>query len=279
MKGFVKVIIAGAIILGIGVAVLVVVLGANGWQIEGAYEMKTYDCQETNGSLDVDFAAGNLIINYYDGEKIKVEYPENKRMTATILEENGTLTFKTTYKKLINFNWFSKTPDTKIWLPQNLTVALDLDMDAGTVNIPDGEYGSVKIVMDAGSLYAGDISCSSFSLRMSAGAATVKNVISAGGAECKMSAGDLKIQSLSCPALKCDVSAGSVKAEKLTCDVLNVDVSAGSAAFTLAGAESEYSVSVDKSAGSCNISDRTGSTDKRITADISAGSLEIKFTN
>ncbi len=279
MKGFIKVMIAGAVILGLGIAVLIIVLGANGWHIEGDYEMKTYECQETNTALDVDFDAGSLKIEYYEGETIKVEYPENKRITMTATEADGKLTLKSTYKRWINFDWFSIIPETKIWLPQDDVIALNLDVDAGMVSVPEGEYADMNIVMDAGSLHTGALKCKNFSLKMNAGAADVESVISENPIFCKMNAGDFKVKSLECPALKCEISAGSLEAEKVAANELDVDVSAGDARVTMVGTESEYTVDVHKSAGSCNISNRTGTTDKRITAKISAGSVDVRFTN
>lgn len=39
MKRFLKFVIAGAVIFGIGIAIMVITLGVNGWNIDDDYEM------------------------------------------------------------------------------------------------------------------------------------------------------------------------------------------------------------------------------------------------
>ena len=73
MKGYVKCIIAGAIILGIGIAVLLVALALNGWHFdfkefsfnETEYEMKSYTAENQYTDLKVDISAGEVEVVYY----------------------------------------------------------------------------------------------------------------------------------------------------------------------------------------------------------------------
>ncbi|MDE6275048.1 MAG: DUF4097 domain-containing protein [Clostridia bacterium] len=279
MKSFIKVIIAGAVILVLGIGVLAVALGINGWQIDGDYEMKTFECQDTNTTLDIDFAAGTLEINKYDGQFIKIEYPENSIWSTDVTESNGTVSVATTGK----FRWnnipslFMKIPTTKIWIPQGDILNIKLDMDAGTVKFAEGEYGDFIVAMNAGTFLTQDIVCKKLSVEMNAGTISIKDVVSEQNVNIDLNAGAINVQSLVCPALKSEVSAGSVNINKLQTSYVDVDVNAGSLKLGMTGAKSDYNIDVDKSAGSCNISNQNGSTDKRIKAEVSAGSLVVKF--
>ncbi|MDE7208486.1 MAG: DUF4097 domain-containing protein [Clostridia bacterium] len=278
MKAFIKVIIAGAAILLIGIIVLVVALGVNNWQIDGDYEMKYYECTQQNTSLDIDFSAGTLEVNYYDGEMIKIEYPENKVLTSTISESNGTLSFATTTKRKWNvFNWFSKIPEAKIWIPQGDIMNIHLDMSAGTTKFADGEYGDFIIGMNAGTLRIGDVTCKKLAVKLSAGTLNMKNTVSAEDVSIDLNAGTLNIQSLVCPSLIGNVNAGTANISSLNTSSVDVDISAGTVKLAMVGAKSDYNISVEKSAGSCNVSNQSGATEKRIKASISAGTLNIKF--
>lgn len=279
MKSFIKVIIAGAVIFVLGIGVIAVVLGINGWQIDGDYETKTFECKERNTALDIDFSAGTLELNYYDGQFIKIEYPENKNWSTEISETGGILTVATTGKhKWIKIpSLFKKIPPTKIWIPQGDVMDIDLNMNAGTVKLSEGEYGDLDIEMNAGTIAANDAVCKKLSAEISAGTVNLKNVVSQQDVSIEMSAGTVNVQSLVCPSIKSDVSAGSVNINKLQTSYVDVDISAGTLKLVMAGAKSDYYIDVEKSAGSCNIANQSGTTDKRIKAEISAGTLSVKF--
>ena len=278
MKGFVKVIIAGAVLLVVGVVILVIALGIYGWQIDDDYDMKNYECTEQNTILDIDFSAGTLEINYYDGEKIKIEYPENKNLSASIVETNGKLSFTTTTKRKWNiFNWFNKIPTAKIWRPQGEIIDIDLDMNAGVTKVAEAEFGNFNIKMNAGTLQMDNATCKKMSVDMNAGTINVKDVVSAEAIRIDLSAGALSIQSLVCPSLVGDISAGSVNISRLQTASVDFDISAGAVKLGMIGAKSDYNIAIQKSAGSSNITNQSGNKDLRIKANISAGSLNVSF--
>ncbi len=278
MKGVIKAIIAGAVILSLGIVVLVIALGVNNWKLDGDYEMKEYECVENNTALDIDFSAGTLEINYYDGDKIKVEYPENKFLSATIAEDNGTLSFSTSIKRTWNLlSWFIKTPTAKIWIPQGDVMNIQLDMNAGTIKLAGGEYGNLNIKMNAGTFSTGDLECKKLSVDLNAGTLNAQNLVSAEDVRIDLSAGNINFKSLVCPSVEGNVSAGTANISKLQTNSVDFDISAGTVKLGMAGAKSDYSVAIEKSAGSCNISNQIGTKDLLIEANISAGTFVVNF--
>lgn len=240
MKGMVKAIVAGIIITAIGIGLLLTGFALNDWKFfEPNFEMQRFDATADNTAVDVDFGAGTLRIEYYDGDKIAIDYPVSNGFNADIFERDGKLFFETTKKWFtVNFgNWH--IPETVIYLPRKVTFDLDFDMGAGMATLTSGTYGNVSIEVGAGALTATDIVCNAFDA---------------------------------------DISAGTLTAATLACPDIDISVSAGTAKLDVNGAKSEYTIKASASAGSCNVSDQTGTTNKRLNAECSAGSIIIKFT-
>lgn len=258
MKGMVKCIIAGAVIAVIGVIFLIVGLSQSGWAFapDIDFTTQTFTAEHDNTAIDIDIDAGTLKAEYYDGDKIYVEYPVAKNFRTNVYEKNGTLYFKTDYTLV--FYWGTpKIPDTVIKLPKDVVFDVKLDIGAGTVNLADGKFGKVDLDMSAGTLKCGGIDCSSLKL--------------------KISAGTLSADAVSCRSLDMHMSAGTAKIDKLTCADTKAKVSAGTVKIGYTGDRSEYRIFTDVSAGSCNVSSQDGTTDKTIDIDVSAGTVKLDF--
>ncbi|MDE6505276.1 MAG: DUF4097 domain-containing protein [Clostridia bacterium] len=267
MQGFVKTIIAGAVILGLGIAVLIIALGASGWNVDAAFgnsdfEMKTYSSSNKVETLEIEFYAGTLDIAFYDGEEVKIEYPENKKYSASVEEHDGVLSISTGKRHW--YDWISwglvKFPVTTIRLPADSKVNLDLHLNAGTVKIADGEYGNTEIYINAGTIEAGEINCNELKV--------------------ELNAGFISAQKAACNNFSIKMNAGSADINRIYCDNIYTKINAGSMDLEIAGAEKEYGISIKKNAGSCNKSNREGTDpDKKISGEINAGSLDINFTD
>lgn len=231
---------AGITVLVIGIAVLLIGLGLNGWKLN-IYEEKTFICTEQNDTLNLSVAAGKAHVVFYDGENVQIDYPSSPRYGYKVSESGGSVSVRP--RSSFGMNWFGwwKIPDLTIKIPNGKVMNLNLDVSAGTASVANGAYGAFDLDLSAGSVYTGDISCSSFTA---------------------------------------DVSAGSLSAKSVACDKFLFDVSAGSASVTVNGKKSEYSITVDKSAGSCDVSGQQGTVaGKIIDIDVSAGSISVGFTD
>ena len=251
--------IVGAIMIGVGIIIVLAVGFSSGWNYKAAnWEEKVYQCEESNNinELDIDFPAGALKVEFYDGEKIKVEYSESEQITTEFKVTDGKLKISSIVHWHVQFLWFNKIPETRIYIPQNMILGLNMDIDAGTVKVGDGAFANIYIKMSAGTLDMNNVLCNSFDLNMSAGT--------------------LKISQIQCGTFKSDLSAGKLSVDSLNCGDIDVDISAGNVTLNVAGNKSDYTIRTNVSAGKCNVSNQSGG-DKKLTVDVSAGKVTVNF--
>lgn len=270
MKGWVKGLIAGIIIAVIGIAVLLVGLAINNWKFASAmpeFKTLTYSEEKENSSVKVEVNAGRVKTEFYDGDKIQIDFPVAEKYNPEISEENGTLIYKSPTVKWYNYwGWsHSKVPYTVIRLPKDHIFNkadiynIEIEVNAGTVEITQGKYDNVKIEVNAGAVTTGAITCNKF--------------------DCEINAGAMNVESLICNVSKFEVNAGAGNFKKVSCGDITADVSAGALKMKLDGVRAEYNITAIKSAGSCNVVNQNGTTDKKLKVGVSAGSADITFTN
>lgn len=255
----------GIVAFLIGLAVLLTGLALNGWKIGANLEMTTFTSEQDNNTLDLSLAAGELNVEYHDGENFTVDYPQAYLYLYRyrVNENNGVLKVEPSSNR-IYINWFGwrKKPVITVRIPRGKIVNLNIGVAAGIANVAAGEYGNVNIDLSAGQLYAGDIKCANFAASLSAGSAQFKGV--------------------ECNACEFELSAGTTSVSALKSDKIDVDLSAGTANLAVAGNKAEYVIKVDKSAGSCNVSDQIippGVTAKKyLNIDLSAGTVNVTFS-
>ena len=256
-------IVLGCVIPAVALFIVFVIaaFALNGWMVMPEFEMEQYTAQEEITELQIDNAVGNVKTEFYDGDRIAIDYPVSDIYTMRIEEkDNGTLTISGLHKK----HWYNVSlrpvsfPETVVKIPQNTVLKLDVKVNAGEVYLASGVYAEVSIKLNAGSLKTVNIICSSF--------------------DCEINAGAVFVNLLDCKTFDCEVNAGSFNAVRLVCPNIKIDVSAGSFKAEVQGKKEDYTILVDKSAGSCNVSSQTGTDpEKKIDIDVSAGSVEVRF--
>lgn len=260
MKSVVKAIIAGSVIICIGVVVILVAVGISDGKLSfnTQWEKQEYECVYDIDVLKVDFKAGTLNIQFYNGDNVKVRYYESDIFTTNCSVSGNKLTVQTDKIAWKPALWFGNIPTTTLFIPKRMSVDLQLDVAAGSVTVEDGYLSNVDINISAGAIEIKNVHCDKFDIEMSAGSTT--------------------IQSLVCNTFVSEISAGSVNVARLTSDKIYVDLSAGSTNISVVGDKADYKIRTDVSAGRCNLSDQAGNYSyKTITVDVSAGSVNIKF--
>ncbi|MDE6598395.1 MAG: DUF4097 domain-containing protein [Clostridia bacterium] len=265
MKSIVKALIAGGIIIALGVIILLIALSLNGWKLKRniKFEMTTYECQNENINLDIEVYGSKVKTEFYDGDKITIEYPVSKHYKTTISEADGTLIFKAPkyvwYKDMFFLSGSWTEPDTVIKLPKDTINRVKINLGAGTVYLASGSYGSVEIDMGAGTFNGGNITCSALKVDIGAGTAT--------------------IESAQCQSFNCEIGAGTATVKKLTAHSTTVDIGAGSVNIKFTGNEEDYTIQSSVKAGNCNLHSSSSSTPKAntINVDVSAGNFNGQF--
>ena len=242
------------------VIALIVVLSLNHWFMMPEFEMAQYTALEEIKELTIKNSAGSVRTEYYEGEKVVVNYPVSDVFTMRIEEkDDGTLIVSGLKNKhWYNFISASNIPTTIIKIPQGSVLQLNVTVNAGSVSLAQGQFNEVDVTVNAGSLSSLGITCTQFTSKLNAGA--------------------ISVASLKCEALNCKVSAGAFDIDSLTCPLVKVSVSAGSVGMNVKGKKEDYTILVDKSAGSCNVKSQTGTDpEKKIDIGVSAGSVSIAF--
>lgn len=262
MKGVVKGIVAGLIIVAIGVAVLVTGLGLNDWKWSGSieFETQTYECEQEISALDIKVSVGSLRTEFYEGERITVEYPTADGFTTSVSETDGKLSFDGPDKK-----WYVVSigtldiPETVIKIPDGSSPDVRFELAAGSATLADGVYGGVTVDIDAGAFEAGNVTATNLKVTVDAG--------------------KFEINTVSAQTLVCEVDMGSVTLRKVDCPSSTIDVDMGTVNATFAGAKEDYTIAASVNLGQCNVSAQTGTAGKRITVTVDMGTANINFGN
>ena len=261
MKKSVKIpLIVGAVLICIGLIIVIAVGLLIGWKFETSrWESKVYesDNRVEITDIDLDFSAGSLTVQFYKGNTIKVEYPENNQVTTTFGVTGSTLKIATVVHWRVQFLWFNNIPATTVYIPDGMLVGLKMKVNAGTVTVKTGSYSNVDLKMNAGTLIMDNVDCNGFNV--------------------DMNAGTMKLSRIQSATFAADLSAGTLNVTRLKCDDVHLDISAGTAKIGIEGKKSDYSIWTDVSAGSCNVKSQNGATIKKLTVDVSAGTAKITF--
>ncbi len=268
MKGFVKAIIVGAVIVVLGVILLVIALGLNGWSFKVNFETKDFTASQEISTIRLESKAGKVKIYYHaagdeNADKVFVRYPTSEQYVTEVTEQNGVLTVKGPNRAhWYNFascnGWFDG-PEMLIVLPQGREVALDLQINAGTLEVAAGTYSDVKVTLNAGIVNLGKIVCGSFTANVNAG--------------------DFNATSVECANCTTETNAGTLTLSGLKCGSINSHVNAGTLNLNIDGAKADYNITVTKNLGSCNVDSQQGATDKHLTVEANVGSANVHFAS
>ena len=258
MKSMVKAIIAGSCIIVLGVAILIVALALNGGTFKAHFDTKEFNAEYEHKQIVLESSAGSVKINYYDGETVKIVYPEAKNYKVDIEEKDGYMQITGPSPKWYEFSiWWANIPEITINLPKSTTFQLNLTLNAGSLRL-DGEYSSVWLNVNAGTLRSTNFVCTTLYAKVNAGSMIINHLRCSNKFEGEVNAGSLNVSYIDCPEITAKVSAGS----------LNMKVW---------GLKTDYRIYAYVSAGSSNIESQNNTSDRSINARVSAGSLNVTF--
>ena len=276
-------IVAGVIIVVIGVVVLLCAMGASGWKFNSVnnWQEETFNAAANVERLKINVNWGQVIVKRGATETISVKYQYDDRYLPTFEENGGKLTIETPSKRWYDFTyWINNAPRMEITLPQNVVLSeIHLTVNAGAVQFGDGEWCAAMFVkINAGAVTMCKITVNELDVKLNAGALQIQK-IDCTKMTCKLNAGAFDASEITCQDFDCEMNAGAVNVTKLDgSHSIKLKLAAGGAELGLVGAKSAYAVSVDKSAGSCNVSSQINANATRtLTISLSAGSVNVTF--
>ena len=252
--------IVGAVLVGIGLIVFLIGGIASSWNFGSTnWESKVYESESDAEitDIDLDFSAGTLEVQFYDGDVVKVEYGESEQITTECKVVNKTLNITSIVHWHVQFLWFNKIPETKVYIPKNMQLGLKLNVEAGVIRIKEGSFTNVDIKMDAGTLTIDNVKCHNFVVNMDAGT--------------------MKLSKVESDKFSARLDAGTLNVTRLQCDDIDLELSAGTVKIGVVGNKSDYTIKTDVSAGSCNVKNQSGTTSKILKVGVSAGTAKITF--
>lgn len=282
MNNFVKCLIAGGIIIAIGIVVLIIGLSLNGWSTNPEFTENNWTQEDGEiDSLRIELDAGHIETEYYDGDKIEVEYYTADFYKVSVRQSGNRLTIETDLKWW--FGWFginNKIPQITVRLPAGAVYDMSVHMSAGIVKLAGGTFSELETNISAGTLsFKDSVECANATFKLSAGTLNAGKIIT-NSFGLNMSAGSTDFNEIVCSSFDLRLSAGSASVNKITCPQMKVKLSAGSAHLNVEGKKNEYNINVNKSAGSCNVQNQTGTdSSKSLDVHLSAGSVNVSFSN
>lgn len=229
-------------------------------------------------ALEINGALGNIILNFYDGEGVNVDYPATSLIDYKVGQQGGKVVITHKKIKFKGVNLKNKIiPDMIIQVPRHLTPDLEINLAAGAIKLDGGDYGNIKAYVEGGALTTGQFNCSDAQFITDAGK------IEIGGAVChrmhaEINAGKLHAGSIYGSTADIRVNAGKLNVDETDCKRTEICVSAGKAEITLCGAKEDYDAEVKKVLSSCNLDSRSVNCERSVKAEVSLGSLTVNFT-
>lgn len=260
MKTVIKTVIAGAVIAAVGLIALIAGLALNGWRLDNVkFTMRSFTAENENADISVRIDMGSVRTEFYDGDRVIIDYPVADGYSTSISEEGGKIAFRGLHNSGWHFLQFGKlnVPDTVIKLPEGVVFDVAVKLNAGSARLCDGRFGKIKIDLDAGTMQCGNLICETLSLNLDAGT--------------------VKIAAAECGSFDCDLDAGAAAIDKLDCAASSIKLDAGAVKIGYTGAQEEYSIITKINAGSCNVAAQTGTSGKTINIRLDAGSAKLTF--
>ena len=195
------VIIAGVLLIIIGIACVVSVLAINNWNFSSISarptltEMK-FVADKMHHRVNIEEDSSNIIIKSTDDEFINVTYYESEKQSYSISSNEQLTIEKTTnlewYHKMGMFSFIHEVPMV-VSIPKSLKCNIDIKVDNGKITIVDAMLENVKISNDNGSINIRNSSFNSLTTIVGNGKTDMKNVTSTGEIDIKNNNGKIDL--------------------------------------------------------------------------------------
>lgn len=287
-------IIAGATMAGVN--------AKDGWNFfsGGSYTYRTTTLPESSYRfISIECSLADITVKQ-EGTEYSYTLPEQLQFSVTQSADGTTVSVRQE-EKWFSFPFSFFVPEIILVVPENapecslsletdcgsITVtakgiaslnALEAQTDAGGVTLEALTLsGRLEVDSDAGNVDISDVTAYNAVVSADAGNVSIRNG-AFNSLNVETDAGKVTLADLSAGSIQAETEAGSLNIEEIQSDKIILSTEAGSIKGTIAGVESEYSISIVQELGSCNLNNRIGSASKQLQLRTEVGSIFITFT-
>lgn len=230
-------------------------------------------------TFDIDSALGKIYMRFYDGDRVKIDYPTTPFLDYKITERNGRIKITHGGLKFRNISFkIKKMPEMFIDIPRGIAPDCNIGIATGTVELGEGNYGKITACVRAGKLSAGKFTCTEAKFQSDSGKIAIDGVTCA-NISFEINAGKLDAGYIVGDAAAFEINAGVADCGKADCKRTDIMVNTGKARITMHGSADDYETTVNKSFGSCNLANNTNGRGRKINAMVNMGALNVAFKN
>ena len=251
--------IAGAVLLLVGMTGFVCVMSLNGWNFaafsDSEFITTEVDIREAFESISIRSDTEDIAFVPSENGKCSVVFHEKAKERHSASVKGGTLQIEQsdtrTWKDRISFFSFG-TPTITLYLPQGGYGSLFIEESTGDISIPKeftfenmdlssstgnvdcsaSASGPVRIAAGTGDIRIGDISAGSLDLSVSTGKVEVRSAACSGDVSVTVGTGQTVLSGLSCRNLSSSGDTGRLTMEDVICTgTLTVERSTGDVRF------------------------------------------------
>lgn len=304
--------IIGGVLLLAGAGMFVAGMALENWNFDALntvrYESRTWEEGETIGSIEIRYNYADICVEVDESaDKIALSYPvrvdkDGNDLGYVTLEDEGGVLRVTENRQNSGWDWdwdwsFGvqvSSPRLVLTLPAREFESITLDADAGKIEVSGVQCARLTLTADMGDIEVRGIECAFFTADADMGAISLQNA-TCGSAELSADMGAIVAESIVCGTFSARADTGSAQLRRMTCEQFTATTSMGNIELdgidaqkltltadmgnitgTLAGAETDYTISVTVHMGSCNLADRVGGT-RTLTATAEMGNITIYF--
>lgn len=265
-KSYKVLLITGAILLVLGVAIAFAVIAKNGFQMEKfgntlEREKKTYNVTEKVTAIDVSAVFDDVKIITTSGD-FKVEFYDCEKAPCTVGNDDGTLKIKQENNKewfdYIGFSFGKDDEDIRIYVPSDYgkisemaisSVSGDVVIDScqklkklalttvsGEIEVKNTDAEKLSVSTVSGDIELGEMSCDKVTLSTTSGDIEAEK-FTFDTLKGETVSGDIGLDEVSGKKITFSTTSGEVEADVLTSETLNIESISGDVKLDAADAQ------------------------------------------
>ena len=283
----------GTAAAAVGMIMAGIVLAGAGYMLVGAdvkgfnskdnhFVEKSYECKDEITDIRIRETSGAVVLQTGDTDKVSVSYMDKEDESVyEITESDGRL--EIVRKEKGGFHFFSIDFSEHIMtvtVPDSLKGSVEISDAGGSIRLDGISAEEIEATNASGSVKLNDVSCEKdLTVENASGSIALTDVDAGGNASVHGVSGGIRLENLTAGKdVKVKNTSGSIKVENLKADGdISLENTSGSIKGTIAGKESDYSISAHVTTGSSNLQNSSQG-GQALNVSATTGSIKIGFT-